>query len=670
MKKRINCIIAILFLVIFFMMQDTVAQTTQTCDYSTSSPSSGNINGSITVTYPSSAGSIELRQGFGNIGPLIQTVTVTGPGSTTFTGLPSGDYHFKVWTTNHTNMQSSTCSKNVSIAQPVPVCNLTATAISGNIMCNGGTTTIMVSATGGTPPYIGTGNFNVYAGTYTYNVTDANNCQTTVTITVEEPALLTASSTGGTIQCFGNSTIVTVTATGGTEPYYGTGNYNAYPGIQTYYIIDNNGCLATTNVAVEGPSQLTAASSAGDILCSGGTTTITVSAGGGTCPYSGTGDFVVHAGTYNYFIADNNGCTALTTITVNEPPYCYVSATAGNILCNGGSTTVNVTAWGGTQPYDGTGNFIVTAGIHFFTIYDALGCHAVTSLTITEPPVLSASNVPGNIICNGGTAPVAVIASGGTYPYSGTGVYYTNAGTHNYLVTDVNGCTATTSVSLSEPPQMSATVNSNNQEIYYGYSPFSSAAFTATVSGGAAPYSVSWNPGQIITASMSNIGNPTVTATITDANGCQVTASKQVSVVDVRCGNNNNKVLVCHNGNLICVSENAVSTHLSHGDHLGYCPDKDFSIENNDDNQSDLHVYPNPFSGSTTFILSSKTEGKYSIDIYNTNGQLVSNIFDEYVQDGVNQQLDINFTGNSAGMYLVKVTGPSGIQLHKILFQP
>jgi len=249
-------------------------------------------------------------------------------------------------------------------------------------------------------------------------------------------------------------------------------------------------------------------------------------------------------------------------------------------------------------------------------------------------------------------------------------VYYTNAGTHNYLVTDVNGCTATTSVSLSEPPQMSATVNSNNQEIYYGYSPFSSAAFTATVSGGAAPYSVSWNPGQIITAYMSNIGNPTVTATITDANGCQVTASKQVSVVDVRCGNNNNKVLVCHNGNLICVSENAVSTHLSHGDHLGYCPDKDFSIENNDDNQSDLHVYPNPFSGSTTFILSSKTEGKYSIDIYNTNGQLVSNIFDEYVQDGVNQQLDINFTGNSAGMYLVKVTGPSGIQLHKILFQP
>lgn len=38
-----------------------------------------------------------------------------------------------------------------------------------------------------------------------------------------------------------------------------------------------------------------------------------------------------------------------------------------------------------------------------------------------------------------------------------------------------------------------------------------------------------------------------------------------------RCGNNNNKVLMCHAGNTICVSTNAVNAHLNHGDFLGPC---------------------------------------------------------------------------------------------------
>ena len=37
------------------------------------------------------------------------------------------------------------------------------------------------------------------------------------------------------------------------------------------------------------------------------------------------------------------------------------------------------------------------------------------------------------------------------------------------------------------------------------------------------------------------------------------------------CENNNKKAYVCHSGNAICVSVNAVQAHLDHGDLLGEC---------------------------------------------------------------------------------------------------
>ena len=37
------------------------------------------------------------------------------------------------------------------------------------------------------------------------------------------------------------------------------------------------------------------------------------------------------------------------------------------------------------------------------------------------------------------------------------------------------------------------------------------------------------------------------------------------------CHENNKKVYICHNGNTICVSINAINAHLDHGDVLGQC---------------------------------------------------------------------------------------------------
>jgi hypothetical protein len=68
----------------------------------------------------------------------------------------------------------------------------------------------------------------------------------------------------------------------------------------------------------------------------------------------------VSAGTYSFTVTDANGCSSTTTGTVSEPTLLSASSTQGAaILCNGGSTTVTVSATGGTTPYSGTGTFTV-----------------------------------------------------------------------------------------------------------------------------------------------------------------------------------------------------------------------------------------------------------------------------------------------------------------------
>src|ERR1019366_1233124 len=81
-------------------------------------------------------------------------------------------------------------------------------------------------------------------------------------------------------------------------------------------------------------------------------TTLVWSPGGAT-----TASIIVsNAGTY-LVKATNiiNGCTASDTVIVTQAPTPTASAVVGTILCNGGTTTVTVSATGGIAPYSGTG---------------------------------------------------------------------------------------------------------------------------------------------------------------------------------------------------------------------------------------------------------------------------------------------------------------------------
>jgi hypothetical protein len=75
----------------------------------------------------------------------------------------------------------------------------------------------VITPTGGTAPYnITPAQTNLAAGNYTFTVTDANGCSTTVDVTITEPLPITATATPTNATCNGAADgSVVITPTGG-----------------------------------------------------------------------------------------------------------------------------------------------------------------------------------------------------------------------------------------------------------------------------------------------------------------------------------------------------------------------------------------------------------------------------------------------------------------------
>src|SRR5207249_9615041 len=110
------------------------------------------------------------------------------------------------------------------------------------------------------------------------------------------------------------------------------------------------------------PDAVVASSTSAAILCHGGSSTVTVSATGGTTPYSGTGSFSVPAGTYSYTVTDHNGCLSTTTGMITETDAVVASSSNTAILCHGGKIARASSRASVTAPYSGTGSFSMPAG--------------------------------------------------------------------------------------------------------------------------------------------------------------------------------------------------------------------------------------------------------------------------------------------------------------------
>ena len=455
----------------------------------------------------------------------------------TFNNVAAGSHNITI-----KDSKGCTLVKPISISQPLSTLNCTATA--GNaILCNSGTTTVIVAATGGTPPYIGTGTFTVLGGNYSYTVTDAVGSVKTATINVNQPTAITPTISFPRITILGRTTTVTITANGGTGAYsyklssaatYQTSNvFNSVAaGTYTLFIKDANGCVVTKPFTITQPAALLSATSTAtaSIICNGGTTNVNVTATGGTAPYTGTGNFTVAAGTYTYTVADSNGVTTTTSITVSQPAILNATLTPGAIAAFGGRTTLTVSnTTGGTAPYSyalnggtfqtSTAFSNVAAGTNTITIKDSKGCTIVKSITITQPiTTLNCASTATAIACNGGTSTVTVTATGGTPPYIGTGTFVVSTGNYTYTVTDAVGSIKTTSINIGQPLVINPTITTGNIIVNGG-----TTTINASATGGVAPYSYKLNNGAYQTSGSFNAIYAGVdTIFVKDANNCVV----------------------------------------------------------------------------------------------------------------------------------------------------
>ena len=211
----------------------------------------------------------------------------------------------------------------------------------------------------------------------------------------------------------------------------------------------------------------------------------------------------------------------------------------------------------------------------------------------------------------------------------------------------------------------------NDQVVYYGYSPKACATLTGSASNGTGGYSYSWsNTGTTQTITVCPSTTTDYILTVTDSLGCTASDTVTVNVVDVRCGNNMDKVLVCHNGNVICVSASAVAAHLNHGCNLGACPSLKKQLEFAEEDIHPEHAftaYPNPFRGTTNIELTLAHDANVALEVYDLKGAKVATLYKGESEADEVHRFEFNGSAYGSSVYLVKLVSGTEVNYLKII---
>jgi gliding motility-associated-like protein len=365
------------------------------------------------------------------------------------------------------------------------------------------------------------------AGMYKLIIQDLNGCATYRTAELKEPDPILISFNlsnfnGSNISCRGyNDGSADATVTGGTVPY-------------TYFWYPASGSLTVSHTS--------------SVLDS------------------------IPAGKYYLQITDFAGCTKIDSVTLIDPPGMILTGSDvshsndGNyeISCNGASDGyINLTITGGSGSYIylwiGPDSYTATtediselkAGNYTCTVTDINGCVLIPqpSFNLTQPDILSITSTSSvstdgsyNINCSGGTGSIDVTIAGGSvgsYSYNwtttnGTGIVNgqqdqntLGAGTYHLEVTDENGCTIATDITLTQPPFLVTELMPTH--ITCQGSGFNNGSMNLNPAGGISPYSYLWSTGET-TQDITGLTEGYYSVTLTDANGCQKTDSATINL--------------------------------------------------------------------------------------------------------------------------------------------
>jgi len=343
---------------------------------------------------------------------LFDGLLLAGPANVLFDNLVADDYTLTVEDPNCPNL----IVQNYTLTEPTPLI-VTATLVDP-ILCFGELATYEVTATGGVPPYLGTGFVDVFSGPGVFVVTDSNGCSAQDVTVVTEPAQVLATEIVTDALCFEDRGSLIVTPIGGT-------------GVLTVSLFDAandfmSSQITTTGVAVR---------------------------------------FDEFEGTYFYNVLDINNCEfGPVAITIGQPdPIEIVDTVVTQPDCNtvpawafdNGSICITIT--GGTNPFpigagwvdNGGGQWCLsglTEGTYPLDVTDINGCPLfvpVPDVVLTRPPVITAfftDTLAIDCATDTATQTNVIFVSGGVPPYEITwsgGVW--DPATQEVMSTSVDG---------------------------------------------------------------------------------------------------------------------------------------------------------------------------------------------------------------------------------------
>ena len=327
------------------------------------------------------------------------------------------------------------------------------------------------------------------------------------------------------------------------------------------YVIatDVNLCRVHADAFIAQPDPIKTTVAATNLLCYNdlsGTAAVTASGGIPSYTYqwsdgqSSSTPTGLTAGKHIVTVMDVNGCKKADSILLTQPPDIRaVVLHAANPTCFGkadGSVSMDVS--GGIQPYfyqwtNGASNKdirLLSGGPYTLNMKDANGCVRTINTTLIEPAQLVIDlSILSDVACLGGKdGSILANVTGGTLPYKYTWknadlelsntsnlVSGLPAGIYSLAVHDNNNCVADNNITITAPQFiLESSVTKTDLSCHNG----SDGTAQVNVTGGTAPYLVSWSNGASGTAA-TNLPAGTYTITIQDSKNCS-TINKAVIV--------------------------------------------------------------------------------------------------------------------------------------------
>ncbi|MEZ4722298.1 MAG: T9SS type A sorting domain-containing protein [Flavobacteriales bacterium] len=255
-------------------------------------------------------------------------------------------------------------------------------------------------------------------------------------------------------------------------------------------------------------------------------------------PFSTSGDTMLFVAYYN------SSCGLYTDTVIVVTDFVQASIVGStDVSCNGGSDgTATASGSGSVGPYTflwSNGQTTATAtglsaGTYTVSVYDNDGWPDTASVVISEPTVLgnSFSIVPSGCGAANGSATASPTGGTGSYTYawsngsSSAAASSVSSGTYTVTISDANGCTLVDQATVNDAGAPLIGLSVTNVISCNGST---NGQITASVSGGAAPYSYAWAGSSSTTAVASSLGAGTYTLTVTDNLGCAISGNLTIS---------------------------------------------------------------------------------------------------------------------------------------------